>query len=334
MPPQGRHFERVPGILKPTSLSRFMGTLLLASQEDPASMNILSEVMEIEGWGDDQEMPHGKVSRHGSGEAEVLLIEGLHIWADGIDLVHESVTGYEVDDVLVLSKHASASETPALTLHAIGVPGEIPHGNRARSGGITGKVVPPSTMFAHLFRTMSRIAIEDNLDQEYDITLETTHHGPLLDKPTLYLEIGSTLDRWEDKRAARVWSKTISQCLGLEGEDSLRWGGTGEVMLGLGGGHYAPRHKAVISETEVWVGHILANYALVFEEPDGGELPLGPWQHSVKVALDSTRKAFPGGDVFAHLDRKSFKGWQRQALSDLLSDLGVPILRGKQIQSP
>ena len=324
----------MPGILKPTPLSRFMGTLLLASQEDPASLNILSEVMEIEGWGGIEEMPHGKVSRHDSGEAEVLLIEGLHIWADGIDLEHESVTGYDVEDVLVLSRHVSASETPALTLHAIGVPGEIPHGNIARSGGITGKVVPPSTMFAHLFRTMSRIAKENKLDQEYDITLEATHHGPLLDKPTLYVEIGSTLDRWEDIRAARVWAKTISQCLGLESEKSLRWSGSGEVMLGLGGGHYAPRHKAVISETEVWVGHILANYALVFEEPDGGELPLGPWQHSVKVALDSTRKAFPGGDVFAHLDRKSFKGWQRQALSDLLSDLGVPILRGKQIQSP
>ena len=297
-------------------------------------MNILSEVMEIEGWGEPEEMPHGSVSRHESGEAEALLIEGLHIWADGIDLEHESVTGYDVDDVLVLSRHVSASDTPALTLHAIGVPGEIPHGNRARSGGITGKVVPPSTMFAHLFRTMSRIARENNLDQEYDITLETTHHGPLLDKPTLYLEIGSTPDRWEDKRASRVWAETISLCLGLECENPLRWSGSGDVMLGLGGGHYAPRHKAVISGTEVWVGHILANYALVFEEPHEGGLPLGPWKHSVIVALDSTREAFPGGEVFAHLDRKSFKGWQRQALSGLLSDLGVPVLRGKQIMPP
>ena len=41
------------------------------------------------------------------------------------------------------------------------------------------------------------------------------------------------------------------------------------------GWHYAPRHKAIISETEVWVGHILANYAIVFDG-HGGSPPSGP----------------------------------------------------------
>ena len=290
--------------------------------------------MKLDGWGKTEVMSHGEVTRHSYCDAEALLIGTHHIWADDIDVEHQSITGSKLDEILVLSKHVSASETPALTLHAIGVPGEIPHGNRAKSGGITGTVVPPSTKFGHLFRTMQRIAIEHKLDEEYDITLETTHHGPLLNKPTLYLEIGSTVDRWTDHRAARVWAETISHCLGLEGQRALNWDGSGDVMLGLGGGHYAPRHKSVISQTEVWVGHLLANYALVFEEPKGDETPLGPWRHSVIVALESTRQAFPGGDVFAHLDRKSFKGWQRQALSNLLSDLGVPVLRGKQILPP
>ena len=103
-------------------------------------------------------------------------------------------------------------------------------------------------------------------------------------------------------------------------------------MIGLGGGHYAPRHRAVISQTDVWVGHLLANYALEFDEPTvEGELPAGPWRHAVTIAIEATRIAFPGGSVFAHLDRKSFKGWQRQALASLLSDFDVPIFRGKQI---
>ncbi len=297
-------------------------------------MSILSELMKISGWREPEAMSHGEVTKHNSCDVETLLIEGLHIWADGIDVEHESITGSKIDEILVLSKHVSASETPALTLHAIGVPGEVPHGNRARSGGISGQVVPPSTRFGDLFRTMKRIAIENKLEDEYDITLETTHHGPLLEKPTLYLEIGSTEDRWLDRRAARVWAETISHCLGLEGQRTQNWDGSGDVMLGLGGGHYAPRHKSIISQTEVWVGHLLANYALVFEEQEGDSHPLGPWSHSVTVAVESTREAFPGGDVFAHLDRKSFKGWQRKALTSLLSDLGVPVRRGKQILSP
>ena len=297
-------------------------------------MNILSEVLKIEGWGEAQDFPHGMVTIHEVCEVQILLIDDLHILADGIDKEHEVSTGFSVDEVLVLSKHASASEVPALTLHAIGVPGETPHGESARSGGIKGQAVPPSTRFGDMFRTMRKIAIEASLDKEYDITLEATHHGPLLDSPTLYLEIGSDEERWADSRAARVWAQTISICLGMSEDTQQReWPGDGDVMIGLGGGHYAPRHKAIISETEVWVGHILANYAIVFEDQEGPS-PGGPWKHSVRTAVESTRAAFPGGNVFAHLDRKSFKGWQRQALSSLLSELDVPVRRGKEILLP
>ena len=243
-------------------------------------------------------------------------------------------TGREVDEVLVLSRHVSASETPAMTLHAIGVPGETPHGKIARSGGITGKVVPPSTMFGDLFRTMSRISIEQGLDSDYDITLETTHHGPVLQKPTLYLEIGSTEDRWLDKIAARVWAETISECIGLDGGKPRSWKGSGDVMVGLGGGHYAPRHKAIIAQSNVWVGHLIANYAIPFNKMVGDEGPEEAWKHSVSIAIASTQEAFPGGSVFAHLDRKSFKGWQRSAIIEFLHELGVPVIRGKQILFP
>ena len=297
-------------------------------------MNILSEVLKIEGWGEAQDFPHGMVTIHEVCEVQILLIDDLHILADGIDKEHEVSTGFSVDEVLVLSKHASASEVPALTLHAIGVPGETPHGESARSGGIKGQAVPPSTRFGDMFRTMRKIAIEASLDKEYDITLEATHHGPLLDSPALYLEIGSNEERWADSRAARVWAQTISICLGMSEDTQQReWPGDGDVMIGLGGGHYAPRHKAIISETEVWVGHILANYAIVFEDQEEPS-PAGPWKHSVRTAVESTRAAFPGGNVFAHLDRKSFKGWQRQALYSLLSELDVPVRRGKEILLP
>ena len=297
-------------------------------------MNILSEVLKIEGWGEAQDFPHGMVTIHEVCEVQILLIDDLHILADGIDKEHEVSTGFSVDEVLVLSKHASASEVPALTLHAIGVPGETPHGESARSGGIKGQAVPPSTRFGDMFRTMRKIAIEASLDKEYDITLEATHHGPLLDSPALYLEIGSDEERWADSRAARVWAQTISICVGMAEDTQQReWPGDGDVMIGLGGGHYAPRHKAIISETEVWVGHILANYAIVFEDQEEPS-PAGPWKHSVRTAVESTRVAFPGGNVFAHLDRKSFKGWQRQALYSLLSELDVPVRRGKEILLP
>ena len=86
-------------------------------------MNIYSEVLELNGWEDTQEYSHGRVTRNSISDVELLLINQLHIWADGIDLKHQEITSSDVDEVLVLSRHVSSSETPAITLHAIGVPG-------------------------------------------------------------------------------------------------------------------------------------------------------------------------------------------------------------------
>ena len=325
--------EMLPGILKPIPPSQAMGVLLLASREDPASLNIMNRLVASSNWKNPEEFPHGEVRIHESKDVHIVEIDDLHIWSDGIDDIHENETGMAVSEVLVLSRHVSSSEVPSLTLHAIGVPGESPHGEKGIAGGIKGQVVPPSPRFGSLFREMSRIAKEHGIDDEYDITLEATHHGPSLSRPTLYLEIGSTPDRWADVRAAAVWSEAITLCLGLNGGEPMgEWSGEGEVMVGLGGGHYAPRHRAVISSSDVWIGHILASYALEFENHgDPGRPPTGNWKHSVETSIESTRSAFPGGDVFVHIDRKSFKGWQREALRNMLSEMDIRILRGRDI---
>ena len=76
------------------------------------------------------------------------------------------------------------------------------------------------------------------LDKEYDLTLETTHHGPVLTKPTLYIEIGSTEKQWNSKEAADAWASVIAQNLGLKESEPVSWREGGDVMIGLGGGHY------------------------------------------------------------------------------------------------
>jgi D-aminoacyl-tRNA deacylase len=308
-----------------------MVTLLLASRGDVASVNLHDAVLRLGGWGEAVEMEHGTVRTHSQRPAHLLLIDQLHIKADGIDAIHEEETGQTVDEVLVLSRHVSASQTPALTLHAIGVPGETPHGEPGQAGGLKGAVVPPSPRFAPLYRAMLDLARARGLDEEFDLTLEATHHGPLLERPTLYIEIGSTIEQWERREAADVWAEVISRNLGLSGQPPVEWQPGGDVMIGLGGGHYAPRHKAVLSESELWAGHILANYALPFEEPDGDSAPAGAWRHSLEVSVRATREAFPGGNLFAHLDRKSFKAWQRSAILELLSELDVPVRRGREL---
>ena len=312
-----------------------MVTLLLASSKDPASMNLYNAMLSNTIWKKGINMPHGIVHEHDLGQTHLLLIRDKHhIFADNIDIIHEKHKNIQVDEVLVLSKHASKSKIPALCIHVIGLPGQEPYGEMGQSGGYKGQLVPPSTRFGSLFRSLCEISENKGMDSEFDITIESTHHGPYLTKPTAYLEIGSTESHWIRQDAAEVWALTIIQCLGLNGDKPIgEWKGEGYVMIGLGGGHYAPRHKSIISKTDVWVGHILANYSLIFDDYIEGEKISGSWQDSIQKSIEATQISFPGGNIFVHLDRKSFKAWQRNSIISFLDKKNIPVYRLKEIVS-
>lgn len=81
--------------------------------------------------------------------------------------------------------------------------------------------------------------------------------------------------------------------------------------LGLGTHHHR--------KDRVWVGHLLSGYALPMEDPNQqkektGEDAIGrTWKQSIKASYEATRLTFPGGEILAHLDQKSFKGWRKNA---------------------
>ena len=102
-------------------------------------------------------------------------------------------------------------------------------------------------------------------------------------------------------------------------------------MVTLGGGHYAPRANQLAALEGVWLGHMLATYALPFEQTPDGVIG-GRWKQSILAALSATRQAFPGGDLVCSMDKKAFKGWQRQVVRDLLESERVPLLTTHQIK--
>jgi len=290
--------------------------------------------MRVSSWGAEEFFPHGLLVRNLVSDVHILSIEKIHVQADSIDAIHEREVDCGIDEVLVLSRHVSSTDTPAITLHAIGLPGAYPPGEPGKSGGINGKMVPPSPRFAFLYREMVKEARQNRLDEYFDLTLEATHHGPVLKTPTLYIEIGSTQSDWRREDALDLWARVLCRALGLDGEAPRgEWKGKGDVMVGLGGGHYAPRHKVVAENGKIWLGHILAGYALDFKLNNQitGDESAAPWQEAIISAIESTKHAFPGGDVFVHLDRKSFKGWQRDEIKKFLAENDVLIRRGKDI---
>ena len=319
-----------------------MVTLLIVSAPDIASVIQGEALLARGGWEPCNPVEGGEVWTHKNAGVCLWWFGGRVLMEDQLDTRFSQSSKKEVDEVIFLSRHYAASARPSLTLHVIGVPGETPHGEVAEFGGIKGQVVLPNTRFAAWYRLMCDAAHQHQLVPEFELTIETTHHGPCLAVPTMFIEIGSSESHWNRTDAAEAWADVMVKGLGLDGGDgegdwntlSLEERKDAKIMIGIGGGHYAPRHTDVLRKTNCWAGHQLAGYALEMQkpedenwDPDEGLFPEGAWKHSILVSVESTREAFPDGRVMVHLDRKSFKGWQRRVIKRWLEQLNVPIGR-------
>ena len=67
--------------------------------------------------------------------------------------------------------------------------------------------------------------IKKNQITGYDVCFEATHHGPLLKTPTIFLEIGSTENQWEDKIPAKALIKSLLEVKVRKGTSVLGFGG-------------------------------------------------------------------------------------------------------------
>ncbi|XP_047332524.1 D-aminoacyl-tRNA deacylase-like isoform X2 [Impatiens glandulifera] len=292
-----------------------MVTLVVATTADPASIGPASALLAMPGFHPGPTFQN--ISSFVNKELRLLKHDNPIVLEDHLDRRWESVTGETVDEVIFLSKHTAVSNRPALTVHPIGVPhlreDEVPP-----AGGKSGWAAPPNPRIGPWLRLLKSIAESFSLLPEFEVTLEATHHGPEINSPTMFVEIVS-LGRF------RTGWRSCSRALEKNYQN--------KVLLGIGGGHYVPRHMDIVMKDGVWVGHLLSGYSLTMEEEDvhksegktSTDSVGGTWRQAIKVALETTKSAFPEGEVLAHLDKKSLKGWQKQAITKFLVELNVNI---------
>ncbi|MEM3567472.1 MAG: D-aminoacyl-tRNA deacylase, partial [Thermoplasmata archaeon] len=90
------------------------------------------------------------------------------------------------------------------------------------------------------------------------ISLEVTHHGPYVETPIMFIEIGSNEERWRDGKAAEVIARTV-----LEIEERRY-----PVVVGFGGGHYAPRFTEMVLGKKLNFAHMVPEYAVPALTPE------------------------------------------------------------------
>ncbi|MGI0086573.1 MAG: D-aminoacyl-tRNA deacylase [Nitrosotalea sp.] len=207
--------------------------LLVAYQSDPAGSNMASYMMQdMRKQGD---IYHGK-------NFDLAVISTPVISADWIE------EKYQYDSYVFLSKHASESGTLALTCHSTG------NFSEAQFGGFPRQIAIPHPYLQKSY--MKHLWTKRNIFSKFEITIEATHHGPTaLNKPTLFIEIGTTQKEWSDKKLCENVAKIIVEEICKEPEKH-------KVAICFGGTHYPKKFNKELIEGEFALGTVMPKHAL------------------------------------------------------------------------
>ncbi len=193
-----------------------------------------------------------------------------------------------------LSRHSSVKGIPTLSIHT---PGNL---SEAKFGGKPEKVsIAPACAMKSAFLEMSKLTNERELD--FEVSYECTHHGPSLDSPAMFVELGSSTKQWEDVKAAEIVADSsvaaVSNCSRYP------------TALGIGGPHYNSKFTKMALSTQIAFGHIIPKYAIA-----------GINAEMIKQCVERTLE--PVDSVI--LDWKGIKGEHKKKIITALEDCGIP----------
>ncbi len=268
---------------------------IICSTLDQASQNIKDSLLNFRKWQPISSDNGYQVVEYK--DFRIVEISESLIHQDGIDkkLI---AWGFPPSIIIFASKHRSRDERAILTVHSTG------NVNEAKFGGKERKLAVAAAQAVRSLLRSLKILAEN---EDYEVTLECTHHGPSeIDVPSVFVEIGSSEAQWVDEVAGRMAADAI---LMLKEGDS-------PVAVGFGGTHYAPRQTALILSTDITFGHIFPSHVL-------DEMR----EFMVRQAFAKSRADF------AYFDRKSMKGEQREKLRRMVESIGFEVLKESDIKS-
>jgi D-aminoacyl-tRNA deacylase len=222
-------------------------TIIVASKKDVASLNIAGQILDRyrlrEATENFQGNPVYQAEVDGK-DVELVTLNEESVYAQNLT---ESFKNFEL--VVFISRHSSVSGTPTLSVHTPGNLGE------AELGGLPRTVsVSPANAMREALKAMKQFKEEMHLD--YQVSYECTHHGPSLNVPTMFAELGSSPVQWNDLRAAEAVAHAVIKAVSLLGEPGVT------TVLGVGGPHYNAKFTRMALEEEIAFGHMIPKYAI------------------------------------------------------------------------
>ena len=270
--------------------------VLVTSEKDIASQTIKTVLIEEYGF-----LPTGDNFEENpilsSGDSAILITTKRDmIYCDHLD------NHFDADVFIFCSRHRAESAKPALLVHSTGN-----LGTEALFGGNPQEVSVSAPSLVSV--ALKRLVIEKqerNLD-DFDVSLEVTHHGPTSMKtPMIFVELGSSDEFWVHKEGARAVAAAIMDCVTepLSEESVIEFGGT----------HYASKFNKLVLEKGYKIGHIAPKYAL-------NDLTL----EVVNQMISRT----PGRVTRAIVDWKGMNAENKAHIFPILEEAGLEIIRDK-----
>ncbi|MFH1850150.1 MAG: D-aminoacyl-tRNA deacylase [archaeon] len=219
-----------------------MQIAVIVSSQDPAGLNIRERLVEslVEpGPGAEGEFEGSPVYRI-SENALLYTTNTDSIFCEHID---QRITA---DLIIFATRHKSEAGIPSLSVHAPG------NWAAAEYGGEDRKLCVAPALY---LRTALLKLIEKGAGTGYDVVQECTHHGPYVEKPCMFIEIGSSERQWSDPKAGRIIADTIAELVSCPPEGA-------EVAFGIGGLHTTPNFRKVMLKEKIAFGHVCPKYML------------------------------------------------------------------------
>jgi len=150
---------------------------------------------------------------------------------------------------IFLSRHSAESGIASLTAHTTGnFSTDAKFGGAGKELGRADPSLLKNYLIA-LWRHRGEV-------KEYEITMEATHHGPTaLQKPVLFVELGSSEKYWGDRGAAFVVGRALMESL----QEKMIWS---KAAIGFGGTHYPEKFTKLLIEGDMAFAFVAPKYAL------------------------------------------------------------------------
>jgi D-aminoacyl-tRNA deacylase len=220
-----------------------MNIAIICSKGDTASMTIRQALLELYPFKETQDLFEANPVYELNTDVRLYTTETRSIYCERID------AKIGADLFIFATRHEAKSGIPSLSVHTQG------NWAKAELGGVDRQLgISPACYLKEGLKKLDELGAGLKADG-FDIIQECTHHGPYMEKPSLFIEIGSSEKQWGDIEPAKVIAQVIHHLIAGEPPNC-------RAAVGIGGPHHTPNFKKVVLSSDIAIGHVCPKYML------------------------------------------------------------------------